>query len=69
MEMICPECKGILKNLRNIEKIEGVTGAGNKGKKVLVVYSLLHCSYCKGIFYRNGTRIDIRPLEEEGGEA
>ena len=67
--MICPECKGILKNLRNVERIEAVKGPGNQGKKVLAMYSLLTCGYCKTLYYRNGEKKDIIPLEEDGAEA
>lgn len=66
--MICPDCKGIMKNLRNIERIEGKKGPENKDKKVLAVYSILHCGYCKGLFYRSGERKDIRALEDESAE-
>lgn len=64
--MICPECKGLLKNLRNIERIEGKKGPENKEKKVLAVYSILVCGHCRRLYYRNGERKDILLLEEEG---
>lgn len=64
--MICPECKGLLKNLRNIERIEGKKGPENKDKKVLALYSILICGHCRQLYYRNGERKDIIFLEEEG---
>lgn len=67
--MICPECKGILKNLRNVERIESQKGPGNKDKKVLAVYSLLNCGHCKQLYYRNGEKRDIILLEEDGAKA
>jgi hypothetical protein len=67
--MICPECKGILKNLRTLERIEGKKGPDNKDKKVLAVYSLLNCGYCRTLYYRNGERKDVILLEEDGSEA
>lgn len=67
--MICPECKGILKNLKTLERIEGGKGPGNRDKKVLATYAILHCGFCKGLYYRNGERKEIKPLEAEDGEA
>lgn len=64
--MICPECKGIMKNLKNLERIEGKKGPENKEKKMLAVYSLLVCGHCRQLYYRAGERRDIILLEDEG---